>query len=216
VYYIDIHTHNINSDADLSVINLYPKELANVLPEKNYSIGIHPWVVNHLTNDSDTELLKNQLRKKNILAIGEIGLDKLKPEFKLQQYVFISQIKLANTTNKPIIIHCVKAFGEVSEILKNENVKNSIIFHRFSGNKTIAEQFVKKGYYLSFGHELFHTKSKVQSVFKTVPNENFFLETDDSQYSIKDIYQKASELRNCTVETISDSVRSNFNKCFRI
>jgi Tat protein secretion system quality control protein TatD with DNase activity len=50
-------------------------------------------------------------------------LDKLHPNFDLQKDVFLKQIDIAETQKKPIIIHCVKAYSELLEILKSKNLK---------------------------------------------------------------------------------------------
>ena len=210
---IDIHTHNSKNDY-FSIINLFPEEVNKIEKNKYYSLGLHPWEVANVNIDKQLSIIEEYAAVSNIIAVGEIGLDKFKSAFDLQHNVFLKQIQIAEKQNKPVIVHCVKAYSELLSVLKEKNISIPVIIHRYSGNKTVAEQLIKFGCYLSFGHELFNTKSKVQKVFNTIPVEHLFLETDDSDKNIKQIYQKASELKKIKVDEIIESVNTNFEKCF--
>ncbi len=211
--FINIHNHN-KQCTNLALINLFPEDVAAIEETKFYSVGIHPWEVSKIDIDEQINTIKKAASLKNVLAIGEIGLDKLHSNFDLQKDVFLKQINIAKEVEKPIIIHCVKAFSELLEILKTEKLKIPVIIHRYSGNITIAGELLKFGCYLSFGHELFNTKSKTPKVFKKLPLENIFLETDDAEITIEAVYKKAAEIKNVTVTEINEKILSNFNICF--
>ncbi len=211
--FINIHTHNHNANA-VSVINLFPEDVDNIIPEKFYSVGIHPWNISNFNVPEQLQIISETIQKENIIAVGEIGLDKLHPEFGLQKKFFLKQIHIAEKFKKPVIVHCVKAFSELLEIMKDKKPTVPIIIHRYSGNITIAEQLLKYGCYFSFGHELFNSKSKVMKVFKKIPTENIFLETDDTDISIENIYQKAAEIKESSIKNISEYILSNFNLVF--
>jgi len=55
-------------------------------------------------------------------AVGEIGLDKGSHgktiDFGDQVEVFQRQLELAKELEKPVSVHCVRAFGDLLEILK--------------------------------------------------------------------------------------------------
>ena len=212
--YIDIHTHNNKSSENLTIINVFPEDIDTIKTDKFYSLGLHPWEISNVNSDEQIKIIKKNAGRINVLAIGEIGLDKFKPGFEKQTDVFIKQIKIAADLNKPIIIHCVKAYSELLEILKKERLKIPVIIHRYSGNKTIADQLLTYNCYLSFGHELFNTKSKSASVFKNIPDTNIFLETDDSDLSVFDIYLKAAEIKITNIEDLKVLINRNFTKCF--
>ncbi len=212
---INIHTHN-KQETNFAIINLFPEEVETIEKTKLYSVGIHPWEVSKIDCDRQIETVKKTASLKNVLAIGEIGLDKLHPGFELQKEVFLKQINIAKEIEKPIIIHCVKVYSELLEILKKEQLKIPVIIHRYSGNITIAGELLKFGCFLSFGHELFNNKSKTPKVFKKIPVENLFLETDDAEISIEDVYRKASELKNLPVETLKNRILQNYKTVFKI
>ncbi|MCF6366654.1 MAG: TatD family hydrolase [Bacteroidales bacterium] len=214
-HFINIHTHII-SENKYSIHNLFPEDAEQIKEGLLYSIGIHPWEVKKGDIKKQIRIVETVAMKKNIQAIGEIGLDRLRDNFDLQKDVFLKQIIIAKEQSKPVIIHCVKAFSELLEILKKEKLNIPIIIHRYSGNKTIADELIKHGCYLSFGHELFNRKSKVQRIFKSISLKHIFLETDDSEVTIEEIYKKAAEIQKTDVEEIQKTIFSNFNNCFNI
>ncbi len=214
VQFVNIHTHNFN-DTGLSIINLFPEDIKKIKKNKFYSAGIHPWKVGNINVYEQLQQTERISKQENILAVGEIGLDKLYPDFDLQKEVFLKQIKIGETVRKPILVHCVKAYSELAEIMKKENIKVPVIIHRYSGNITIARQLIRFGCYFSFGHELFNTKSKTPGVFKNIPSENIFLETDDAKTDIKDVYKKAAEIKNADTKQLVISVFENFKKVFK-
>ncbi|MCF6184653.1 MAG: TatD family hydrolase [Bacteroidales bacterium] len=211
--FIDIHTHN-KIQKNFALINLFPDDISEISETKFYSAGIHPWEVTKINIPKQLFVIENAVKLKNIIAVGEIGLDKLRPDFELQKDVFLKQLHIAATYKKPLIIHCVKAYFELLEILKKENLSIPIIIHRYSGNITIAAELIKFGCFFSFGHELFNEKSKTPKVFKKIPVKNIFLETDDADISIEKVYEKAAEIKEVSTEEISEYILSNFKFVF--
>jgi len=212
--FINIHSHKKASNKNITLINLFPNEIENLEEGNIYSVGIHPWEVSKINVEEQLAIIEDIIAKKNILAIGEIGLDKYRDNFELQKETFLNQINIAQSASKPIIVHCVKAYSELLEIIKKERLKIPIIIHRYSGNKTIAKELIKFGCYLSFGHELFNSKSKAPRVFKTLPLKNIFLETDDANINIEDVYKRASEIKGLDILTLEKAIKNNFENIF--
>jgi TatD DNase family protein len=63
---------------------------------------------------------------------------------------------------------------------------------------------------------LFRENSKAYEVFKSIPAENIFLETDDAGYSIQEIYEQASLVRKIPVDALKLQILDNFARCFKI
>lgn len=212
--FINTHTHAQLYDAKIEVVNL---TLGNSDKPKYYSYGIHPWHVEKNTCYEQLELLELMMHEKRCLAIGECGLDKLsKSDFALQQEIFTEQIKLANKINKPLIIHCVKAFNELINCLNLNDNKVPVIIHGFNNNENIARVMVNEGYYFSFGKALLGYESNAAKAIINVGRKNFFLETDDADISIKYIYKKASELLGINEDIIQQQLQSNFERVFNV
>jgi TatD DNase family protein len=214
--YIDIHTHQVDSEKEiLSIVNL---DIGNTKHELNmnqaYSIGIHPWDIAKLQIDSVSDYLNDNITNKNPAAIGEIGLDKLiKTEIEIQERIFIEQLHVAKNQQKPVIIHCVKAQEEILKIKKSNDTGTAWIFHGYNKNLQVAKGFLKYGFYLSFGENLLRNE-KLQSVFKQLPLDKIFLETDDKNISIKEIYSKAAEVKGIKIEDLKKQILLNYTKCF--
>ncbi|HKC69537.1 MAG TPA: TatD family hydrolase [Bacteroidia bacterium] len=203
--YIDIHTHK-KKPAGVSIIN-YLDNFSKLPAAGFFSVGIHPWYINEATENRFNELTEIS-RRPNVLAIGECGLDKVcNTNFTLQQQYFIKQIQLANTLRKPVIIHCVRAYNETIQLLQQQKVQVPAIFHGFNKNNTLAKQLINKGYYLSFGKHLLTTT--VAETFKTIPLEKIFLETDDSEMRIEDIYQAAANIKNVSITDLKKQLIKN-------
>jgi TatD DNase family protein len=180
-----------------------------------YSFGVHPWKIGNDVNEI-LEEMDVVCRNRRCLAIGECGLDKLIDiDFDLQQKIFCEQIQIANGFEKPLIIHCVKAFNELMSCLKKMENKVPVIIHGYNNNKEIADQLLKNGYVLSFGKALLTPDSNAAEVLKNVGRKNFFLETDDAKISIRDIYKKASEILGIGEEILQEQLKNNYQHIFK-
>jgi TatD DNase family protein len=210
--FINTHTHSQLYDAKIEVVNL---AVGSTDKPNYYSYGMHPWFIQPETWQYRLEELENVVNEKRCIAIGECGLDKLsKVSFALQLEVFNEQIRIANRVNKPLIIHCVKAFNELINCLTHGDNKVPVIIHGFNNNENIARVMVNEGFYFSFGKALLGYDSNAARAIKNVGRKNFFLETDDADISIKYIYKKASELLGIDEEIVQQQLQSNFERVF--
>lgn len=210
--FINTHTHSQLYDAKIELVNL---GIGTADKPNHYSYGIHPWYIEKETYHDQLHELKIMVHEKRCLAIGECGLDKLsKVDFELQEEVFIEQIKIANHIQKPLIVHCVKAFNELINCLNLNDNTVPVIVHGFNNNENIARILVNHGVYFSFGKALLGYESNAAKAIKNVGRKNFFLETDDADISIKYIYKKASELLGIDEEIIKQQLQGNFEKVF--
>lgn len=213
--FINLHTHHFsNSEEMLEVVNQYPWEFSNEIPQ--YSIGIHPWYINQERLQDDLLLISEKLKTENCLALGECGLDKrIEIPLQIQTEVFQQQVELLQQTTKPIILHCVAAYQEVIGIKKEMNIENPMIIHGFSKNEQVAKSLLDNGFYLSFGKYLLRNPD-LEKVFKFVPNDLLFLETDTIEETIVEVYQKAANYKQITLEEMKHQVFENFTKVFQI
>lgn len=159
------------------------KEMSDQYPSIIPNFGIHPWYVTERTpNWMNT--LKGLLRSTPAAAVGEIGLDKgtkgRQIDFTDQVEVFRQQLQLAQELRKPASIHCVRAFGDLLEILKSMGpFPAGVILHSYLGSAEMVPEFVKLGAYFSFSGFLMSVKeSKAKKMLKAVPADRILLETD--------------------------------------
>lgn len=213
--YIDIHKHESVNGIENNVRTVFNRYgmFSSLSREKQYSIGIHPWYTDNL--ETQWNDLRVTAADENVIAIGECGMDAIRgTSLELQAAIFQKQILLANECNKPLIIHCVRAFPQVLSLLKQANVP--VIFHGFNKKLSIATEVLQQGYYLSFGADLLKDNTAASAVFANIPANRFFLETDDSPISIKEIYQTAARIRKTAEDAIILQVKENFKTVFNL
>jgi len=178
-------------------------------------MGLHPWHIDLETLTSDLINIENLLINKTIIAIGETGLDRaIKTSMEIQKEVFEQHLVLAQQFEKPAIVHAVHTYPDIVEVYNKSRVNVNMVFHGFNGNLEIAEQLIKRGFYLSFGEHLFNSTRKAVGVFKEIPLGNIFLETDESEKSITAIYDKAAEIKGLGRSVLKDNIYNNFTHCF--
>ncbi len=211
----NIHTHSeIGFHAEATIINRHSG--FDSIPKTGYfSIGLHPWYLNAKTADEDFHQLANAAFDKNVIAIGECGLDKAcSTDWELQERMFDQQISIAIQVGKPLIIHCVKAFAEVTDMIENYQANIPTVFHGFNKGRQLADELIRKGYYISFGKHLLHENTA--SVFESLPLNRLFLETDATEFAIESIYQRAAQIKNIPIESLAQQMLINFQKVFGI
>lgn len=206
--FIDIHTHNINTKKD--IIAIYNMQLNNSqteLYEKNkLSVGIHPWDIENIDIENELSKVEYYSLKKNIIAIGEIGIDRHKKiSIETQKRIFIKQLEIAEKQNKPVIIHAVKSYSDIIEIKKKRKSNTTWIIHDYKGNQNISENLLAKNCIMSFGKSLIKSP-KIQNIFKELPINSLFLETDNSGLSIYEIYKQAAYIKNISVELLKKRI----------
>ncbi len=213
--FLNLHTHNFTNSPDiLEIVNQYPWDFKNDIPY--FSIGIHPWFIKESRLEDDLKIIEDKIQLKNCLALGECGLDnRIELPMTLQIKVFEKQIALAAKFKKPLILHLVGGFDALIEIKKRLKITVPIIIHGFSKNELVAKKLLDEGFYLSFGKYLIQNP-KMEIIFKSVPNNRFFLETDTINETIFDVYKLASHYKNTTLEDIKNTINSNFKNVFEI
>ncbi len=233
--FLDFHTHIRQSTNECLLENefqhkgtfsVYSLGLNEVqtLQEKPYSspfgpcsVGLHPWEVNEVTYKNDLDRIENVINNEKVIFIGECGLDKWKGgNFALQKEVYLAHIRMANKVNKPLILHCVKAFDELISLNKVERPHVPQIIHGFNKSPDLAKQLINKGFFLSFGQAIKcengsnHAAESLIICFES--NLPFFLETDQAMLSIEDIYEQAANILKISKEALKDVIFANWKK----
>lgn len=207
--FYDIHTHKWENDDVIRILsrNIDESPIGADLHNAYCSYGIHPYYI----DDYEKQLneLKEKLIRKQVVAIGECGLDKsVKTSMDAQIFVFKSQALMAEKHKLPLIIHCVKAWNELLAVRKELKAEAKWVIHGFRGNALLARQLVSQGLYLSFGPFF-----NIESPLVAYP-ENIFLETDNSEFSIQDVYTKIKSAISVTEEELAHVITENVHKTF--
>lgn len=198
---LDCHTHH-QAPAPHSIISTSPIGFAAYGMQK-WSVGLHPWDLALFCGDNLR--IKDEIWVElvaaaacpDVAAVGECGIDLLKGGLlATQMLAFRKQALLAERLRKPLIIHSVKAHDIIIGIKKDIKPEQPWIIHGFRNKPTIAEMYLKAGFYLSFGE-----KFSPEAV-EITPPDRILAETDESQFPIDIIIARIEE-------SVQKSLRSN-------
>jgi len=210
--YFNMHTHRqeIRQDeiAIVSVNVRKPFELCKSIPIF-YSIGVHPWYIDSNDYEATNKLLdiaRQFAHNPEIVAIGETGLDKTTAksvnDFSFQREFFIAHARLSEEVKKPLIIHCVKAWNDLLHF--HQSIKPSMpwIIHGFRGKTTLANQLLNAGFYLSFSIHY-----NIDSLKAAWVKHRLFVETDDKDVDIRDVYQQVANDLAVSIQDLSEEIQ---------
>lgn len=211
--YFNLHTHQYTNQPDvLELVNQYPQEFEVSIPY--YSIGIHPLYIDENRLENDFKVVNEKLALPECLALGECGLDKRsETSFEVQQLVFERQLALAEKHQKPVVIHCVAAFQELIEIKKRLMISVPMIVHGFSKKVELSKQLIDNGFYVSFGKNLLRNP-ELESVFQSIPNDRFLLETDMVEEGIQAVYTLAAKYKGLELNELQEILNKNYKTVF--
>jgi TatD DNase family protein len=170
---------NGSTEADWPVV----ADLARRYPDLIIpAFGLHPWYVAKRT-PGWFDTLEKLLREFPDAAVGEIGLDRWIPEYDWadQVAVFLAQWRLAVALGRPAEVHCLRAFGHLEQLLRDEpKPSRGWLLHSYGGPEEMVPAFVKLGASFSFSGYFLHTR-KIEdrsAAFRAVPRERLLIETD--------------------------------------
>lgn len=179
-----------------------------------FTIGMHPWWTVQPVTSSQREKIEALLSEPACLALGEIGLDNLKgPAMNQQMDILRSLLSIAEKQEKPVIIHCVRAFDQLNRIKKEFLGIRNWCIHGYSRHATLARQLIEQGYYLSLMPQI--PNPKFDELLREIPIDRLFLETDSMPSSnIRDVYQRASQILNIEIADLCRQINENAKTFF--
>ncbi|KAF2935479.1 uncharacterized protein [Oryza sativa Japonica Group] len=160
---------NGTSEKDWHLVKQMAEEYPSVVP----CFGLHPWWVPERSPDW-MDSLRRFFAETPEAAVGEIGLDKGSHgktiDFGEQVEVFQQQLELAKELNKPVSVHCVRAFGDLLEILKRTGpFPAGVLLHSYLGSAEMVSSLEILGCYFSLSGFLTGMKStKAKKMLKSV------------------------------------------------
>lgn len=186
--------------------------------------------------DVDFEKYRELAKNKEVVAIGEVGLDyhhfseedDIEEMKNKQKEIFMGFINLANELEKPIIIHCWDAYEGLLEILKNNPVKKKGVIHSFVGGYKTAKKFTELGYFIGLNGVITYAND-FNRLVKEVPLEKILVETDCPYLSpvplkgernepayVEHVAQKIAEIKEISLEKVNEITTENAKKLFEI
>ncbi len=165
-------------------------------------------------------------------ALGEVGIDLhwKYATLKEQEVLFRDQIGLSLEWDLPLIVHSRDAFDDTMRILSDFPEKTDVILHCFGYGPREAEEFLSRGYTLSFAGNLTYPNARgLHDAARLVPLDRLLLETDSPYLApvpvrgrpnvpanVKYTYEFLAGLRNLAVGDLAERIGRNFQAVFRI
>ncbi len=207
-------------------------ELEEKFPGKCIAMaGLHPCSVKENYKE-ELGKVEKQLAERKFIAIGESGLDFYWDKtFVTEQYDSLhTQALWALQYNLPLVLHTRNAMQETIDVIKTHNDKGLRgVFHCFGGTLENANEIIDQNFLLGIGGVLTYKNSGLAQVLKEVDMKYIVLETDapyltpvpfrgkrnESSY-LKYIAQKLAEIKNITLEEVSEQTTKNAENMFLI
>lgn len=198
--------------------------------------GLHPyWVAAH--SEEECEVALDQLAQQlpQAMALGETGLDFrphiMKDSQELQIEIFEQQLELAQIANKPLVLHLVQSHAQSLMIMDLFGLpEKKGMVHSFNGSASKAQDFIKRGLYLSVGGPLCRPDNqKLHEAIRQTPMEYLLIESDcpdqgpPSQKStlntpecIFEVAKTLGQLKSLDPAEILDITTGNFHRLFGV
>lgn len=208
---LDIHTHRAPEMPGLAIENVRFPAPFEPKPGRYYSLGIHPWDVDKFSETQvDWDLFREWAEHPQVIAIGEGGMDKCVHSALLlrQEQIFTRQTLIAESVNKPILLHNVRSTGIMRLCKEYSGSCLPWIQHGFRGNASAVSRAIDNGFHLSFGPRY------NEDALKAMPLEHLFLETDDSETGIHEVYRRVAETLAMPIGKLTAVVQENIQRVF--
>ena len=207
----DIHTHRLTVRPDTHLLSFSWKDAASkgIQQAVHLSVGIHPWYLTEEDYPLQQAWIDQMLLDSRVRALGEGGLDKLcNTPLQLQEKAFCWLIERSEEYHLPLVIHCVKCMSELIRLKKEYTPQSPWIIHGFRGKVQQAQEYLRHGFYLSYGEHY------APDALRHTATDRLFLETDESNVEIDQLYQRAAACKEIPLKTLEDSVFENINHVF--
>jgi TatD DNase family protein len=152
------------------------REHPNIVP----CFGLHPWYVSQRSDHWVNTL--EQFLNAVPSGIGEIGVDRwIEPRDEAaQEKVFRLQLELARQRRLPAMVHCVRAWGWLMDVLRSEPpLPAGLLLHAYGGSADLIKPLADLGAYFSYGGTTLDPRKKVRrETLPLIPRDRLLLETD--------------------------------------
>lgn len=228
-------------ERDVGIINiatgLETSKESITLAEKNENmwaaVGHHPIYIlggRERGEEFNFEEIKKLANHPKVVTIGECGIDLFhnkRETLSKQIEIFEQQLQIAKEVNKPAMLHLRDSYKEALEVLKkNKGLKANA--HFFAGTIEEAKQFLDLGHTISFTGVITFAK-QYEELVEYVPLENIMAETDcpyvapaphrgerNEPVFVIEVYKKIAEIKKEPVEKVTNQIRENVKRVFKI
>ena len=241
--FIDSHAHLFEPKIDLSKLDLsivdrvlvptykmeqfeFVKQFCKENDKFFLSVGVHPKFIGSFDEKRLLDFVATN--QKEIVAIGEIGLDSGYPDYDKQKQVLLTQLKIAKKFDLPISVHLRgNVFDDFWSLFYEFNLKCAL--HCFSGNEKDLTKALERDCFISFAANITYKGNvRLRNLAKLVPDENLLIETDspsmapsgfprgsvNTSENIIYVADCLAKIRNTDLSHIANITTVNANKLF--
>lgn len=174
-----IHGWILNStrESDWDAVDSLARKIEGALP----AFGLHPWWLAERSSHWAQNLFE-RLSLHPSASIGETGLDRWMPNPNLadQTEVLSQHLEFAKTLQRPVTLHCLKAWPELKAILKKHlPLPAGFLLHSYAAPPEMTPFWIQANAYFSISPGLLHPRKAAHRLqFASLPLNRILLETD--------------------------------------
>ena len=197
------------------------------------ALGLHPCHAGDFSPQHE-QFLRENLKHKRIVALGEIGLDYSRKNVnkKTQWEVFEKQLAIASEFQLAVEIHSRSAEEDTAFFLKQHardtSIQNLGLLHCFTSSYQLAKQALDCGFNISFSGILsFKNAGDLREICKKIPLDRLHIETDSPFLSpepyrgrenhparVSVLAHFMAELRGLSPQDLSQQLKQNTYELF--
>jgi TatD DNase family protein len=158
-------------------------QVADLSPSRPYmlrSFGLHPSYVKESSPNWKQALIA--LLCEQASGVGEIGLDHAIEDRndREQEEAFLAQLQIARELDRPVSIHCRRAWDRMLALLGSFGKHGpGIVIHSYSGTAELVKPLAELGVYFSFSGSITReTNERGRAAVQVVPLDRLLIETD--------------------------------------
>lgn len=200
------------AESDWEAVLAHAAGGSRVLP----MLGLHPWRVAEASPDWASRL--ETLLRSRRAGVGECGLDfaRKNTDQAAQEAAFRIHLRLAHVLRRPVAIHCVKAWGRLIALLREEGVPPAgAMVHAFSGSPETSRSLQAMGLFLSFSGALLEPGGlKMRKALASVDADRLLVESDGAA-DLGPILEASARLRGVPAADLAARTWENGQRCFK-
>lgn len=207
-------------DVIRAALGIYPIDALNLSDPESFGIERE---LERVDLDKEIEFIKKN--KKDVSAIGEVGMDYkfVKDRNKEQADNLMKFVELAEKLKVPLIVHSRGAERDVIDLLESAKTKK-IIMHFFSGNMKLVSRIENNGWFISIPCVI-DRNQQYQLIAERVNINQLFTETDapyappsgeeiNEPAFVKNTIKIIAKIKKMNEEEVENNIFMNFQKTF--
>ncbi len=191
------------------------------------TVGMHPEETGEKWSKGVFEKLAED---EKVVAIGETGLDfradTNEEEKERQIRLMEEQVKLANMTGLPLVVHNRNADEEIKAVL--EKLQTTAQMHCFNSGEVLMKWAISKGFFISVGGIVtFKNAEELRRLAAMIPEERLLIETDapylapepvrgsiNEPKNVRLVAERMARIRQTSIDQIEEITGKNAKKMF--